>query len=148
MELKRCPCLLLPVVLAGCVSHGTRGQPADTPLLASLRSGPFREVRHRAKRILRERPEFTYDAALEDAVTALGSPDHSQVGDDGSDIYYKTAGGPIWLCYRDDKLIKKAMCGIWSGATIEEMEALWHEVRDGKGWPWFSRWWPGQRYTP
>ena len=119
----------------GCVSRHPDTVLAQSPLLRVLYRGSFWEAKRAGARLLKQQAEFRYDTSLKDAVSVLGKPDKEFRDKQTLDVYWKTAGGPLWLCYREGKLIKRAMLHPphWRG-TNQEMAHRWNKVKKTKDW--------------
>lgn len=121
------PLAVLTCVLAGCVAQtGMQGR------IAVLRSGSFEESRQAGKAVLDD-PRFSCGVTMEDVIGILGPPDFQTA--DGKDICYKTGGGPLWLAFHENRLIKKGIVspGRWRG-TDADLAMLWAQKRKTDTW--------------
>ena len=119
--------VVVACLLAGCATQtGIQGQ------IEVLRSGSFDESRQAGKAVLADH-RFSYGESLPDIISILGQPDFQT--EDGESICYRTGGGPLWLTFRDDQLIKKTIVSPprWRG-TDAELARLWEKKRKTETW--------------
>ena len=125
--MKLATVLITACLLAGCATQAEfRGQ------VRTLRSGSFLESRQAGKAVLTS-PRFAYGVLKQDITGILGQPDFET--EDGNDVCYKTGGGPLWLTFENNHLIKKAIVSPprWRG-TQAELASLWEEKRKTDTW--------------
>jgi predicted small secreted protein len=119
--------VVLACLLAGCATQtGLQRQ------IKVLRSGSFGKSRQASKVVLAD-SRFSYGVSMQDIIGILGNPDFRTK--DGNDICYTTGGGPLWLTFQDDELIKKAIVSPphWRG-TDAELAELWEQKRRTGTW--------------
>ena len=127
MMIKLYILLVTACLIAGCATHtGLQSQ------VETLRYGSFEESRQAGKVILAD-SRVSYGVSLQDIITVLGQPDF-QTEDTGS-ICYRTGGGPLWLTFENNLLIKKAIVSPprWHG-TQNELAGLWEKKRKTNTW--------------
>jgi len=129
--------IMLILALFGCRSYQADAVP-QVSLLETLHKGSFWEAKHAGEWLLEQTDELRYGTNLQRAVSVLGKPDIELRDKQTLDVYWKTAGGPLLLCYQKGKLMKRAMYhpAHWD-RTDEEMAERWEKVRNTKDWPSF-----------
>ncbi len=130
--MKKCVLIVFTCLLAGCA--GFQQNSAFQNQLEILRSGSFKQA-EKAGRLLLKDERLAYGKSSEQICTLLGNPDHSWSDTRHLEIYYKTQAGPLRFCFRDDKLVKKALIhpGRWRG-TQGELVQLWREKSQTETW--------------
>jgi hypothetical protein len=129
--------IILVLAFFGCRSYQADAD-KQASLLDTLHKGSFGEAKHAGEQLLEQTDELRYGTSLQSATSILGKPDLELTDKQTLDVYWKTAGGPLWLCYYEGKLIKRAMIhpAHWD-RTDKEMAERWQKVRNTKDWPRF-----------
>jgi hypothetical protein len=119
-------------MLASCA--GFQQNCAFQNQLGILRSGSFQQAEQAGRMILKDE-RLAYGKSSGQIFALLGSPDHKCSDRNNLEVYYKTQAGPLRFCFRDDKLVKKALIhpGRWRG-TKEELVRLWKEKSQTETW--------------
>lgn len=129
--------IMLVLSLFGCRSDQADIVP-QASLLETLHKGPFWPAKNAGEQLLEQADEFHYGSSPQSAISILGKPDLELKDKQTIDVYWKTAGGPLWLCYHEGRLIKRAMIhpAHWD-RTDKEMAERWQKVSNTKDWPRF-----------
>jgi hypothetical protein len=132
--------LLTLIFLAGCSGRGVDAAESEANLRRALDEAEFREAQKAGRELLFEHSAFKDGSGIQEVTALLGEPDHEERDKSSTDIYYKTAGGPMYLVYQDNKLIKKCMLepAHWLG-TYDELAELWSRIKDGERWTNWGR---------
>ncbi len=118
---------ILACLLAGCATNLV-----PQAQMRTLRSGSFAESRQAGKTVLAD-PQFAYGVSKGHIISILGQPDYQT--EDGDDVCYTTGGGPLWLTFQDNQLIKKAIVSPprWRG-TDAELARFWEQQSETDTW--------------
>ncbi len=132
--------LLTLISLTGCSGRRVDAAESEAELLRTLYEAEFREAQKAGRKLLFEYSAFEDGSGIQEVTALLGEPDRKDVDKNETTIYYKTAGGPMYLVYRDNKLIKKCMLepAHWLG-TCDELAELWSRIKDGERWTNWGR---------